>query len=155
MLFFRETSIGRIGIEDTDDSIVSVYFETDDVPKDVELGETPLIREAFDQLESYLAGSLTEFSLPLRPEGTPFMKDVWRKLCEVPYGLTASYQDIAIAVGNPRAVRAVGQANNRNPIPIFIPCHRIIGKSGKLVGYGGGLALKKKLLELEKRNEGV
>jgi len=155
MLFFRETSIGRIGIEENDCSIVSVYFETDDVPKDVELGETPLIREAFDQLESYLAGRLTEFALPLEPEGTPFMKEVWRKLREVPYGQTASYEDIATAIGNPRAVRAVGQANNRNPIPIFIPCHRIIGKSGNLVGYGGGLALKEKLLELEKRNGGV
>jgi methylated-DNA-[protein]-cysteine S-methyltransferase len=79
------------------------------------------------------------------------MKEVWRKLQDVPYGHTASYKDIATEVGNPRAVRAVGQANHRNPIPIFIPCHRIIGSNGNLVGYGGGLALKEKLLALEKR----
>lgn len=155
MMFYRETSIGKIGIEEKEGYIVSVHFETDAVPEGCDFGETPLIREAFKQLELYLAGRLTEFSLPLRPEGTPFMKNVWRKLCDVPYGQTASYKDIATAVGNPRAVRAVGLANNRNPIPLFIPCHRIIGSNGKLVGYGGGLALKKKLLELEKRNGSV
>lgn len=155
MLFFRETSIGRIGIEEKDGFIVSVLFETGTVPKGCDRREAPLVREAFGQLELYLAGKLTEFSLPLRPEGTPFMKEVWRKLCDVPYGYTASYKDIATAVGNPKAVRAVGQANNRNPIPIFIPCHRIIGSNGKLVGYGGGLALKEKLLELEKRHGSV
>jgi len=155
MIWFRDTSIGRIGIEENDGSIVSVYFATDAVPKDLASGETPLIRKAFEQLELYLAGRLTEFSLPLKPEGTAFMKNVWQKLCEVPYGRTASYKDIAAAIGNPRAVRAVGQANNRNPIPIFIPCHRIIGKNGKLVGYGGGLELKEKLLELEKRHGSV
>jgi len=150
MISFRETSIGRIGIEEKEGCIVSVYFETDAVPHGLEMGETPLIRNAFEQLEDYLTGRLTEFSLPLRPEGTPFMKNVWMKLCDVPYGHTASYKDIATAVGNPRAVRAVGMANNRNPIPIFIPCHRIIGSNGKLVGYGGGLELKQKLLDLER-----
>jgi methylated-DNA-[protein]-cysteine S-methyltransferase len=151
MISFRETAIGKIGIEEQDGCIVAVYFETDAVPQNRELGETPLIRKAFEQLELYLKGKLTRFSLPLKPEGTPFMKKVWLKLCDVPYGHTASYKDIATAVGNSRAVRAVGQANNRNPIPIFIPCHRIIGSNWKLVGYGGGLELKQKLLDLEKR----
>lgn len=151
MVFFRKTAIGKVGIEEQGGSIVAVYFENDVVPRDREAGETPLIRQAFDQLEGYLAGRLTTFTLPLAPEGTPFMRAVWRKLQEVPYGHTASYKDIATAVGNPRAVRAVGQANHRNPIPIFIPCHRIIGSNGKLVGYGGGLPLKEKLLALEKR----
>ncbi len=155
MLCFRETALGKIGIEDRDGSIVAVYFENDPVSPDREVGETALLRQAFKQLESYLAGRLTEFSLPLEPEGTPFMKEVWRKLQDVPYGQTASYKDIATAVGNPKAVRAVGQANNRNPLPIFIPCHRIIGSNGRLVGYGGGLALKEMLLELEKQHGGV
>ncbi len=152
MICFRDTSIGRIGIEEENDNIISVYFESDMLQHGREEGETPLLRQAFEQLEDYLTGRLTEFALPLEPKGTPFMRAVWRKLREVPYGQTASYQDIATAVGNPKAVRAVGQANNRNPIPIFIPCHRIIGKNGKLVGYGGGLELKEKLLELEKRH---
>jgi methylated-DNA-[protein]-cysteine S-methyltransferase len=155
MIFFRKTAIGKIGIEEKGGSIVAVYFENDAVPRDREMGETPLIRQAFDQLEGYLAGRLTEFSLPLEPEGTPLMKEVWRKLRDVPYGQTASYKDIATAIGNPKAVRAVGQANNRNPLPIFIPCHRIIGSNGRLVGYGGGLALKEMLLELEKQHGGV
>jgi methylated-DNA-[protein]-cysteine S-methyltransferase len=151
MICFRETLLGKIGIEDRNGSIVAVYFENDPVSPDREVGETALLRQAFKQLEGYLAGRLTLFSLPLEPEGTPFMKEVWRKLQDVPYGHTASYKDIATEVGNPRAVRAVGQANHRNPIPIFIPCHRIIGSNGNLVGYGGGLALKEKLLALEKR----
>ncbi|MPM31131.1 Methylated-DNA--protein-cysteine methyltransferase, constitutive [bioreactor metagenome] len=107
------------------------------------------MKEAFRQLELYLAGKLKRFDLPLKAEGTPFMKKVWEKLVEVPYGTTASYKDLAIASGNPKAVRAVGMANARNPIAIFIPCHRIIGTNGKLVGYGGGLELKTWLLDME------
>ncbi len=149
MIFFRETSIGKIGIAEKDGFITHLYLPTDNVPQDVELCETPLIRRAFEQLELYLNGDLKEFTLPLMPEGTAFRKRVWQKLLDVPYGQTASYMDIAIAVGSPKATRAVGQANNRNPIAIFIPCHRIIGSKGDLVGYGGGLDMKKRLLGLE------
>jgi len=149
MLFFSETSIGKIGIAEKDGHITQLYLPTDNVPQDMELCETPLIRQAFEQLELYLSGQLKKFALLLMPEGTPFMKSVWQKLLDVPYGQTASYKDIAIAVGNPKGVRAVGLANNRNPIPIIIPCHRIIGSNGELVGYGGGLDMKKKLLGLE------
>jgi len=149
MIFFRETSIGKIGIAEKDGYISHLYLLGDKVPEDMELIETPLIRRAFEQIELYLSGQLKEFSLPLMPEGTAFMKSVWQKLLDVPYGQTASYKDIAIAVGNPKGVRAVGQANNRNPIPIIIPCHRIIGSNGDLVGYGGGLDMKKRLLGLE------
>ncbi|HWP97290.1 MAG TPA: methylated-DNA--[protein]-cysteine S-methyltransferase [Syntrophomonadaceae bacterium] len=151
MIYFKETSLGKIGMEEKAGYIIRLYFQTATAPRNIELGETHLIREAFEQLELYLQGQLKEFSLPLMPEGTPFMKSVWHKLCQVPYGQTASYKDIATAVGNPKAVRAVGQANNKNPIPIFIPCHRIIGSRGDLVGYGGGLELKRKLLELESK----
>ncbi len=149
MMFFRETSIGKIGIAEKDGCITHLYLPSDNVPQDMELCETPLIKQAFEQVDLYLNGQLREFILPLMPEGTPFRMSVWQKLRDVPYGQTASYKDIAIAVGNPQGARAVGQANNRNPIPIIIPCHRIIGSNGDLVGYGGGLDMKKKLLGLE------
>jgi methylated-DNA-[protein]-cysteine S-methyltransferase len=152
MIFFRKTSIGTIGIEERTGGITKVYLETDPAQRNGEQCETPLIRQAFEQLELYLNGRLTEFSLPLTPEGTTFMKRVWKKLCDVPYGQTASYKDIATAVGNPRTVRAVGMANHRNPIPIFIPCHRIIGSDGKLTGYRGGLEMKRTLLDLERNH---
>jgi methylated-DNA-[protein]-cysteine S-methyltransferase len=155
MIMFRETSIGRIGIEESSGGITHIYLASDAVPRDREVGETPLLRQAAEQLELYLKGQLTEFTVQLTPEGTPFMKQVWQKLREVTYGSTASYKDIATAVGNPRAVRAVGMANNRNPIPIFIPCHRIIGSDGKLIGYRGGLEMKRKLLELESRHGNI
>lgn len=149
MLLFRETSIGKIGIAEKDGFITHLFLPTDNVPQDIELGETPLLKQAFEQLELYLSGQLKKFNLSLKPEGTTFMKSVWENLLNVPYGQTASYKDIAIAIGNPRGCRAVGLANNRNPIPIFIPCHRIIGSNGDLVGFGGGLDLKIKLLGLE------
>jgi O-6-methylguanine DNA methyltransferase len=105
--------------------------------------------EAARQLRAYFAGQLRRFDLPLDMQGTPFQLRVWHELERIPYGETRSYRQIAAAVGAPRAVRAVGAANGANPIPIVVPCHRVIGASGKLVGYGGGLPLKKRLLELE------
>lgn len=151
MLCFRETTIGRIGIEERDGCIVGLWLPSQkESPSEGE--ETPLLREAFAQLEAYLAGRRRAFDLPLKPEGTPFMQSVWRALCSIPYGKTASYKAIAEAIGNPKACRAVGMANNRNPISIFIPCHRIIGSNGTLVGYGGGLDMKQTLLELERRH---
>lgn len=112
----------------------------------------PLHKEAARQLREYFAGERTEFSLPLKPQGTPFQLAVWRALTEIPYGETRSYGAIAAAVGNPKASRAVGMANNRNPISIIVPCHRVIGSTGKLVGYGGGLDKKIALLELERKH---
>jgi len=112
--------------------------------------ETALIKEAYQQLSEYLKGERKEFDLPLNPKGTDFQKRVWRALCDIPYGETRSYKQIAKAVGNSKAVRAVGMANNRNPITIVVPCHRVIGADGKLVGYGGGLEMKEFLLRLEK-----
>jgi methylated-DNA-[protein]-cysteine S-methyltransferase len=103
------------------------------------------------QLETYFAGQLEIFDLPLAPEGTPFQQRVWTELCRIPYGETISYGDLACRIGNPNASRAVGLANGSNPIPIIIPCHRVIGSNGKLTGYGGGLHIKEKLLALEKR----
>jgi methylated-DNA-[protein]-cysteine S-methyltransferase len=103
------------------------------------------------QLRAYFSGELERFSLPLAPEGTPFQLEVWRRLCEIPYGETMSYGDLARRLGNPGASRAVGLANGTNPIPIVIPCHRVIGSNGALTGYGGGLPVKEKLLALERR----
>lgn len=148
-LYFQQTAIGKIGIAAANGSITNLYFATDAVPQNVDSCATETIKEAFRQLEAYLGGELQTFSLPLAPQGTDFMRTVWQALCAVPYGSTASYQEIAIAAGSPKAARAVGLANNRNPIPLFIPCHRIIGADGKLVGYRGGLEVKRTLLALE------
>lgn len=111
--------------------------------------KTDLLAEAEKQLEEYFNGKRKEFQLPLAPEGTFFQRKVWAALQTIPYGETRSYKEIAIQTGNEKACRAVGMANNRNPISILIPCHRVIGSDGKLVGYAGGLDRKKFLLELE------
>ena len=148
--YFYDYLIGRIGITEKDGKITNVYITSKELLQDTQLCETPLLKEAARQLKSYFAGELKEFSLPLEPSGTDFMKQVWAALCGIPYGKTATYGEIAEKVGRPKAARAVGLANNRNPIPIFIPCHRVIGADGSLTGYAGGLDMKKKLLDLEK-----
>jgi len=108
-------------------------------------------RATIRQLRAYFAGELEAFDLRLAPEGTPFQLSVWDRLCEIPFGETISYGELARRVGNPNASRAVGLANGSNPISIVIPCHRVIGSNGKLTGYGGGLPIKEKLLGLERR----
>jgi methylated-DNA-[protein]-cysteine S-methyltransferase len=113
--------------------------------------EDPL-REAINQLKAFFAGELRDFDLPLSPDGTPFQRRVWAALQEIPYGQTTSYGSLAARIGNPAASRAVGLANGSNPISIIIPCHRVIGSNGKLVGYGGGLPNKRWLLEFEAFN---
>jgi methylated-DNA-[protein]-cysteine S-methyltransferase len=147
---FSQTVIGRIGIGEENGSITTLLFPTETVPLGAVSNETPLLKEAFRQLHAWLGGTTTEFSLPLAPQGTPFMERIWQELCRIPYGTTASYGEIAAAAGSPKAARAVGMACNRNPIPIIIPCHRVIGASGSLVGYVGGLEIKELLLTLEK-----
>lgn len=149
-VFFYETDIGRIGIAENGEKITNLYFENDRLPQNMQICETPVLKEAFRQLKCYLDGELKSFSLPLEPDGTEFMKKVWASLCEIPYGKTATYKEIAAKIGNPNSSRAVGMANNRNPIPIFIPCHRVIGADGSLTGYRGGLEIKNKLLSLER-----
>jgi methylated-DNA-[protein]-cysteine S-methyltransferase len=111
--------------------------------------ETALLEKAVIQLQEYLARKRRVFDLPLGPQGTVFQRSVWQALCRIPYGQTRSYGQIAAAVAKPGGSRAVGMANNRNPLPVFIPCHRVIGANGKLVGYGGGLHIKAALLQLE------
>ena len=109
-----------------------------------------VVRETVRQLREYFAGKLTRFDLPLTPAGTPFQLDVWHALQHIPYGTVISYGELASRIGKPHASRAVGAANGANPIPIVVPCHRVIGSNGKLTGYGGGIAIKEALLELER-----
>lgn len=142
--------VGELTIAADDLGITAVAFPGDiSVPKDA--AANPLVREAERQLRAYFAGKLTRFDLPLNPSGTVFQKSVWQALCAVPHGATASYGEIAAAIGNPKASRAVGLANGRNPIAIVVPCHRIIGRDGSLTGYGGGLDRKRWLLAHEQR----
>ncbi len=132
--------------------IRAIRFGRNGGPADGERNDAnPLLVEAARQLRAYFDGSARDFSLPLDMIGTDFQKRVWRELLAIPYGETRSYAAVAAAIGSPRGVRAVGAANGVNPIPIVVPCHRVIGSGGRLVGYGGGLALKKRLLELERR----
>lgn len=139
---------GRMTIVDNGGAVVRIGFGVLDVEGSA-LSPTALTNEAATQLMEYFAGKRRTFSLPLAPKGTPFQKEVWQALSSIPYGQTRSYADIAAQVGRPKAFRAVGMANNRNPIPIVIPCHRVVGSSGDMVGYAYGTKIKRYLLELE------
>ena len=147
--------LGTLGIGACEDKITDLFFEyeMENVKKNKYIiKETPLIKKAASQLFEYLNAKRKEFDLPLLKDGTDFQISVWNELLKIPYGETRTYKDIAIAINNEKAVRAVGMANNRNKISIFIPCHRVIGSNKKLVGYGGGLEIKEFLLNLEKRS---
>jgi methylated-DNA-[protein]-cysteine S-methyltransferase len=151
-VFYYESKLGAIGIAEESGRITHLFFDGEKFPeKDYIKNETPVLAEAGKQLREYFAGTRRDFDLPLAPAGTEFMQKVWKALQEIPYGETRSYKEIASASGNVKACRAVGMANNRNPISIIIPCHRVIGAGGDLVGYGGGLDKKIFLLELEKK----
>ena len=147
-LILFDTPLGLMGLEEEDGALVSLRLPGQPVLR-IACHETPLLSEGKRQVLEYLAGKRRVFDLPLAPRGTEFYRSVWRALEAIPYGETRSYRDIAQAVGRPKAVRAVGQANHNNPIPIIIPCHRVVGANGSLTGYGGGLDMKKHLLRLE------
>jgi methylated-DNA-[protein]-cysteine S-methyltransferase len=136
-------------LEASTEGIRAISFSPWAAPAGLRNDANPLLIEAVRQLRDYFASRLREFHLPLDAVGAPFQKRVWGELLKIPYGETRSYGQVAAAMGSPLAVRAVGAANGANPIAIVVPCHRVIGASGKLVGYGGGLPLKKRLLELE------
>jgi methylated-DNA-[protein]-cysteine S-methyltransferase len=139
--------IGPLGIEATADAVTRIWFHaTGAVARRIPDGP---IAAAKLQLDEYFEGRRKQFTLPLAPEGTPFQQHVWQALTTIPYGETTSYGVLARRIGKPAAVRAVGAANGQNPIPIVIPCHRVIGSNGKLVGFGGGLQTKQFLLRLE------
>jgi len=145
---FESELVGTIQIICDEEGILGLEFGSE-APKEGLKKSTNLIKKTVLQLNEYLIGERTEFDLPLKPEGTAFQKKVWEALCTIPYGQTRSYKEIAVQIGNEKACRAVGMANNRNPISIIIPCHRVIGADKSLVGYGGGLNIKVKLLNLE------
>jgi methylated-DNA-[protein]-cysteine S-methyltransferase len=139
------TPIGTLLLERNGDGLGGVRFGGEKVA----VSADPLLLDAAGQLRAYFAGELREFELPLAPHGTPFQREVWAAVAAVPYGQTATYAQIAAAVGRPSACRAVGAANGRNPLPVIVPCHRVIGAAGALTGYGGGLDRKRSLLDLE------
>jgi methylated-DNA-[protein]-cysteine S-methyltransferase len=151
-----DTSIGTVLIAGDAEAIRRIAFPKNGKPFRPEPGWEHSARgpvgEAIRQLRDYFAGRRTGFDLPLAPEGTPFQRAVWRQLQDIPYGGTISYGELARRLGNPKASRAVGSANGANPIPIVIPCHRVIGADGKLTGFGGGLPVKQALLALEARS---
>lgn len=146
------TDLGPFGLVASETALTHLFFAGESPRFDMTLQETPLLREAGLQLNQYLHGERQQFTLPLDPAGSEFFQRAWQALIAIPYGETRSYQQIAVMVGNAKACRAVGLANNRNPLPIFIPCHRVIGANQKLTGYRGGLPLKQTLLELEQRH---
>ncbi len=158
--FFTEfpSPIGTLELRGTESALTGVFMENHrhEAPRAIgAVRDAEPLREALRQLEEYFAGERREFSLALGPAGTDFQRRVWQALRDIPYGAMMSYGEIAARIGNPRAVRAVGLANGRNPISIVIPCHRVIGADGSLTGYGGGLERKRFLLALERGSRPV
>ena len=154
MKYYQDITVAAgwiLRVMEADGSIVTVTIlrQPEAGISDAICRDTPLLLEARRQLEEYFAGLRAAFSLPLAPEGTDFQKAVWRELENIPYGETRTYGQIARALGNPKASRAVGMANHKNPVEIMIPCHRVIGADGSLTGYAGGLDIKETLLRLE------
>ncbi|MFE6169225.1 methylated-DNA--[protein]-cysteine S-methyltransferase [Viridibacillus arvi] len=146
-----ESPIGVLEIIGTDKAISSIMFSEKDRAVNNIQDKTPIVLEnCYDQFDEYFKGDRREFTFPIKYEGTNFQKTVWNALTSIPYGKTVSYTDIAVLIGNEKAIRAVGNANGKNKMSIVIPCHRIIGSNGKLTGYAGGLWRKEWLLQHEK-----
>lgn len=147
-----ESPAGPLVIAADDTGLRHIEFHQNRYPADRDDwrgGDSDVLQAAEAQLHDYFAGSRTRFDLPLAPQGTAFQLSVWEELARIPYGATISYLDLARRVGKPTATRAVGAANGRNPLPIVLPCHRVIGADGALTGFGGGLPMKEYLLRLE------
>jgi methylated-DNA-[protein]-cysteine S-methyltransferase len=150
-----DTPIGRLTLVASDDGLSEIHFpNATGRPDGPTEPDHPVLVETARQLGEYFAGDRTEFDLPLRPAGTPFQLDAWRALTKIPYGKTVSYGEQATRIGHPGRARAIGAANGRNPLPIVVPCHRVIGADGSLVGFGGGLEVKAWLLDHERRVAG-
>jgi len=144
-----ETKIGILGIAEENQLLTHLFFRQEKPPEGAIEKWTPFLREVAKEIKEYLNGKRKKFDVPLKLCGTGFQMSVWNALLTIPYGETRSYRDIAEQIGNAKACRAVGMANHRNPIAIIVPCHRVIGTNGSLTGFGGGLALKQQLLDLE------
>ena len=156
--YMSETPVGPLLLSGTADALTGLYFTRGKKARepDPQWQEAPSVFDrVIAQLEEYFAGHRQVFDLTLRPSGTTFQCAVLDALLEIPYGTTRSYSEIACRVGRPKAVRAVGTANGRNPIAIIIPCHRVIGANGSLAGFGGGLDAKQTLLDIEQRQRGL
>lgn len=149
--YYVESPIGKLTLISEGRDLIGLYFG--EVESEGDYEESHVIKEALIQLEEYFKRERKEFSIPLKFYGTDFQKKCWNELLNIPYGETRSYKDIAKLVGCPKGYRAVGNSNNKNPISIIAPCHRVIGSGGKLVGFGGGLDKKEFLLYLEKSNK--
>lgn len=149
-IFFNvyETDLGTLTFAEKRGGLFRLYFGNADI--EGKKKATPLLDSAALQLEEYADGKRHEFELPIILEGTPFQMDVWSALRAIPYGQTATYKQIAQQLGNPAACRAVGMANNKNPLAIIVPCHRVVGADGSLTGYAGGIELKRRLLDIER-----
>lgn len=148
VIFLQAERIGTLGIAADDTAVTDLFFGDRPKPGMCE-GYTPLLRRAAAELEEYFAGTRREFTFPVCAAGTPFQQRVWRALREIPYGTTRSYAQVAAAIGQPGACRAVGMANRRNPLAVVVPCHRVVGSDGSLTGYAAGTEIKRRLLELE------
>lgn len=148
-IYYYDTMIGKIGIVEKDGAITNVILKKERIPDGYLEEETFVIKEAYRQIDEYLHKKRKEFQLPIMLEGTDFQIRDWREISKIPYGKTKTYGEIAESLGLKKGARAVGNANNKNPLPIIIPCHRVIGASGSLVGYGGGLNIKRTLLDIE------
>lgn len=147
-LVFLETPLGSMALAEEDGALIRLYLPGEPTPRLLPR-ETPLLAEGCRQIEEYFAHARRKFDLPLAPRGTQFRRSVWDALREIPYGETETYGALAARLGRPGAARAVGQANHFNPLPILIPCHRVLGAGGQLTGYAGGLEIKASLLRLE------
>ena len=144
-----KTKIGNLAVGSDDEYITNIFFGMNKIPEGIEEKETKVIKQAIKELKEYFDGKRKNFTVPLKPEGTEFQKSVWRALQTIPYGKTCCYKDIAKAIGCPKGCRAVGLSNGKNPIPIIIPCHRVINSNGDLGGYSAGLYIKAKLMNIE------
>jgi len=151
-LYYYNTQIGKLGIAEEHGLVTNICFASMRQPLDATVIRTETLDYAFSQIIDYLDGKINEFDIPVNPAGTPFQQQVWCELLKIPYGETKSYKDVAESLGNPKAFRAVGNANNKNPIPIIIPCHRVILSDNNNGGYAGGTEIKELLLSLEKKN---
>jgi O-6-methylguanine DNA methyltransferase len=143
--------VGILQLSSDEHRLIGLNFT--DKATSIDAGLPLILKNTIRELDEYFAGKRYEFDIPLQMDGSEFQKSVWRQLQKVGYGQTVSYKDIAQGIGNPRAMRAVGLANNRNPVAIIAPCHRVIGSGGKMVGYGGGLWRKEWLLDHERKNK--
>ena len=148
--FTENTMLGEMTAVEENGKLLQLSFGKPSTDVSAKMEKTFIIEQTFNQLEEYFSGKRKTFSIPLVLKGTDFQMKVYKALCGIMYGETISYKQLAEKIGNPKACRAVGNANNKNPIAIIIPCHRVIGSNGDLVGYAGGVQIKQKLLEIEK-----